>query len=951
MSSSDLTEGTVGPASLTFTAANWNVAQTVTVTGVDDALADGDVAYSILTAAAVSTDGSYSGFDAADVSVTNTDNDTAGITVSPASGLTTTEAGGTATFTVILDTQPTADVAIALSSNDLTEGTVGPASLTFTAANWNVAQTVTVTGVDDAIADGDIAYSILTAAAVSTDGSYSGFDAADVSVTNTDNDTAGITVSPTSGLTTTEAGGSDTFTVVLDTQPTADVTVALSSSDLSEGTVGPASLTFTAANWNVAQTVTVTGVDDAIADGDVLYTIVTAAAVSTDGNYSGFDAADVSVTNTDNDTAGITVSPTSGLTTTEAGGTATFTVVLTSQPTADVTIALSSSDLSEGTVGPASLTFTAANWNVAQTVTVTGVDDAIADGDIAYTILTAAAVSTDGSYSGFDAADVSVTNTDNDTAGITVSPTSGLVTTEAGGTATFTVVLNTQPTADVTIGLSSSDLTEGTVGPASLTFTAANWNVAQTVTVTGVDDAIADGDIAYTILTAAAVSTDGSYSGFDAADVSVTNTDNDTAGITVSPTSGLTTTEAGGTATFTVVLNSQPTADVTIALSSSDLTEGTVGPASLTFTAANWNVAQTVTVTGVDDAIDDGDVAYTIVTAAAVSTDGSYNGFDAADVSVTNTDNDTAGITVTPTSGLTTTEAGGTATFTVVLDTQPTADVTIALSSSDLTEGTVGPASLTFTAGNWNVAQTVTVTGVDDAIADGDIAYSIVTAAAISTDGNYSGFNAADVSVTNTDNDTAGITVSPTSGLTTTEAGGTATFTVVLDTQPTADVTIALSSSDLTEGTVGPASLTFTAANWNVAQTVTVTGVDDAIADGDVAYSIVTAAAVSTDGSYSGFDAADVSVTNTDNDAAGITVSPTSGLTTTEAGGTATFTVVLTSQPTADVTIALSSSDLSEGTVGPASLTFTSANWNVAQTVTVTGVDDASTTATSPTRS
>ena len=54
-----------------------------------------------------------------------------------------------------------------------------------------------------------------------------------------------------------------------------------------------------------------------------------------------------------------------------------------------------------------------------------------------------------------------MTNTDNDTAGITVTPTSGLTTTEAGGTATFTVVLNTQPTADVTIGLTSSDTTEG----------------------------------------------------------------------------------------------------------------------------------------------------------------------------------------------------------------------------------------------------------------------------------------------------------------------------------------------------------------------------------------------------------------------------------------------------------------------------------------------------------
>jgi hypothetical protein len=64
---------------------------------------------------------------------------------------------------------------------------------------------------------------------------------------------------------------------------------------------------------------------------------------------------------------------------------------------------------------------------------------------------------------------------------------------------------------------------------------------------------------------------------------------------------------------------------------------------------------------------------------AATSGDPSYQGIDVADVTVSNTDNDVAGVTVTPTSGLTTTEAGGTATFTVVLNTQPTADVTIAL--------------------------------------------------------------------------------------------------------------------------------------------------------------------------------------------------------------------------------------------------------------------------------
>ena len=85
---------------------------------------------------------------------------------------------------------------------------------------------------------------------------------------------------------------------------------------------------------------------------------------------------------------------------------------------------------------------------------------------------------------------------------------------------------------------------------------------------------------------------------------------------------------------------------MTVGLSTSDATEGTVLPASLTFTSANWNTAQTVTVTGVNDDLDDGDIAYSIVTAAATSADGNYNGINAADVAVTNTDNDASGITV-----------------------------------------------------------------------------------------------------------------------------------------------------------------------------------------------------------------------------------------------------------------------------------------------------------------
>jgi hypothetical protein len=72
--------------------------------------------------------------------------------------------------------------------------------------------------------------------------------------------------------------------------------------------------------------------------------------------------------------------------------------------------------------------------------------------------------------------------------------------------------------------------------------------------------------------------------------------------------------------------------------------------------------------------------------------------------------------------------------------------------------------SLTFTAANYNSPHTVTITGLNDEVQDGNQAYRIVLDAAMSTDPNYNGLNPVDVFVSNTDNDTAGITVSAAAG-------------------------------------------------------------------------------------------------------------------------------------------------------------------------------------------
>ena len=375
------------------------------------------------------------------------------------------------------------------------------------------------------------------------------------------------------------------------------------------------------------------------------------------------------------------------------------------------------------------------------------------------------------------------TITDNDAAGVVVSPISGN-TTEAGGTATFTVTLTAEPTGPVTIPLTSNTPTEGTV-PADVTINPGQWNTGVPVTVTGVDDAIVDGDINYVIITGNVTSSDPAFNalnGGDVANVPVINEDNEVAGVLVSTISG-NTTEAGGTASFLVTLTAPSTDPVTVDLSSSDPSEGSVVN-SVTIPVAAWSTGVSVVVTGLDDDLDDGDIAYAIITGNVTSDNAGYNaltGAQVADVAVINEDDDTAGVIVSIISG-NTNEGGGTATFTVTLTAQPIANVVVDLSSSDPGEGSV-PATVSIPPAAWDSGVDVTVTGVDDPIVDGDILYTIITGNVTSGDPAFNALTDADVndiSVINEDDDTASLSITNESELENV-AGGTMTFTVTLD--------------------------------------------------------------------------------------------------------------------------------------------------------------------------
>ena len=234
----------------------------------------------------------------------------------------------------------------------------------------------------------------------------------------------------------------------------------------------------------------------------------------------------------------------------------------------------------------------------------------------------------DGSYVSFAAT----------TPGFTLSK-SALTIAENAGTGTFTVVLDAQPSNNVILNVTSDDTNEATIDKATLTFTADNWDTPQTITITGVDDNIDRGDNATITVSVNDASSDDYFDALEDQTVAVTLTNNDTAGFTVSE-SALTIDENSGVGSFTVVLNAEPTSDVVFDVSSNDTNEATVDKSKLTFTSADWDVEQTVFVTGVDDAIDREDFATITVAVDDASSDDTFDGLGSKAVAITLTNDD-----------------------------------------------------------------------------------------------------------------------------------------------------------------------------------------------------------------------------------------------------------------------------------------------------------------------
>ena len=224
-----------------------------------------------------------------------------------------------------------------------------------------------------------------------------------------------------------------------------------------------------------------------------------------------------------------------------------------------------------------------------------------------------------GSYLDLNCPDVSclhtVTITDDDTAGVTVNPTSLLI--DEGNSATYTVVLVSQPTDTVTVTVNDpADNTDVTAEPASLDFTTTDWSTAQTVTVSAAQDDDSDNEMA--TVTHTVTSTDPNYSGISASSVTVSVTDDEDPAVSVSfGQAAYTVAESDDTATtevqenqaaITVKLSADPERTVTILITQAPQ-GGAISadysgvPENVTFNSGDTEKSFTFTATA--DSVDD----------------------------------------------------------------------------------------------------------------------------------------------------------------------------------------------------------------------------------------------------------------------------------------------------------------------------------------------------------
>ncbi len=599
-------------------------------------------------------------------SVTVVDDDAVNLVVTPASA--NLVEGGSTTVGLRLSARPEAAVAVSVAASDPHRVRVSHSVMVIDPETWNVPQTLRL----EALEDDDLAGNAVDVAFGNPAG-----EGATVALTIADDDTQAFVLS--TGAVSVGEGLTTSFAASLAFQPEEDVTVDVASTDRSIAAVGPATLTFTKDNFDQPQMIEVSGVADMNVTDEEAHVMLTSAGI--DG------AADVAVTVTDDDTQIIVVSTASvGVSERDAQS---FTVRLGFQPPADTVVHLALSDPAKIAVTPVDLVFTRNDWNQDRLVNVIGRNDPdLEDEDETVTL----------SCPGAADVTVEVTVIEDDVQEAIINPSSATVHEGESGELGVRLMFPPLNTTRINVGA------EGAISasPALLTFTAADWNHEQRVTVTGLQDQNVRDDLGSLRLSSLEI-------GVAAAPVLVIDDDE----MTLLASPGAIVVPENGAGTFDLRLGFEPDGEVTVAVIPADPYLATA-PEQLTFTAADWDLPQSITVFAEADAnTTDDQSTITLVSADAAP----------VSVAVTVTDQDHQSILL-DTHTLLVAENGASP-FTARLAFEPASPITLAFSSSDPGAATVSPASLDFDASNWDLPRAITVSGTDD----DDLANESVTVA------------------------------------------------------------------------------------------------------------------------------------------------------------------------------------------------------------------------------
>ena len=899
------------------------------------------------------------------------------------------EGGSAATYTIRPSTDPGRTISITIGNPDTTAFTVSPTTLSFThgnSGNWQMAQQVTITPLQDDDSDHEV---------VSLTHTASGVADPDIKVYVSDDDATDPPPVPddAGGLYGTLAQASkalvkvneghfehvDTYTLHLTSDPGQNVTLTVNNPAPHQLAISPTSLTFTAGgsgNWNAPQTVTVTGQSDSDNRNDGLYPLYF---IHSSGAFVGppvlVHTRDISGVGDNTVVYGMEY-----VYVTERGATATYSVRMAGAPANYLRVNISSTIPKSVLVEPDTVDFDQANWDDPQFITITARDDldSISQrGMITHRYQEASHTNWDSVAMFRDGKSLPIITTDG-WSGDPIFEQNGEaianVLTYDGKEPTYTVRLANDPGQDVTLDLQHDD--RFATHPNQLTFaggSSGNWATPQTVTLhVGLDTDTDNEEIVI----------DHVYDGFVEATLPVTIIDSDPKSMIVYVYPSTSTMNEGETIQcYFVALADDPGGEVTMTLTASMPGSLTISPSTLTFNSDNYRDMQPITLTAVED-INANDESVAILH--------DLPGYRQVTLSIDITDNDPGGITITPRNEFTLPEGPGNYSYRVHLTRDPGVGKTVVVERSGNTDGiTFYTANLygtlTFTGGpdgTWDVPQTYnfgidrdsdnvdnTYVATHTTTIDGFTSSSDVILHVVETHPNtrqrarpvvYTG---ADMIVEipepvdcEDDPDHEDCeepdpnhfplpTVAP-SRLHVVEGSSARSYSVFFTEDPMTDITVTITTesanSTLASWSVTPLTLTFTGGengNWHTPQWVAVSGVADSDTDDDLLTIGHRATSYTQDGSVARQEYGDSVIANLyDNNTDAVTVSDIA-LAINE-GATATYTVSLASDPGGTATVTPTSSDTSSVTISPALLTFTSSDWMNPQTVTVQAVQD-----------